>query len=121
MNELLYQENDNYMYKMIQKQDEIKDKLIKAKHYQKYKEIRKKFNLKIFTYSGLKNLDKFARFVEEDINIFNRYEFQKDIELKEVMNKKQDELKEILEGINIIQILYNNYSITFITKKYLSE
>ena len=33
MNELLYQENDNYMYKMIQELDEIKDELIKAKHY----------------------------------------------------------------------------------------
>ena len=41
MNELLYQENDNYMYKMIQELDEIKDELIKYKNYWKYKKIKK--------------------------------------------------------------------------------
>ena len=48
MNELLHQENNNYMYKMIKELDEIKDKLIKVKHYQKYKEIRKKLKFKSF-------------------------------------------------------------------------
>ena len=99
----------------------IKDKLIRIKHYQKYIEIRSKIEKKTFTYSGLKDLDKFAKAVGEIINIIEQYEFPEDFELKEYMNKKQDEFKEILQGVNDIQILYDNCLIDIIDENYLKD
>jgi len=121
MNDLLEQENNNELLTMIKDLEEINDKLIKVKYYQKYKNIRTKFDSKSFSYSGLKDLDKFAKVIEESINIFEQYEFPEDIELKEFMNKKQDDLKENLQLVNDIQTLVDNFSIDSRAKKYLND
>ena len=105
MDDVIKQKNNNEMFTMVQEFERIINKLINVKHYYKYKEIISKFDTKIFSCSGLTDLGKFEKVVEESINIFESYEFQEDIELKEFMNKKQDELKEILKRINDIEKL----------------
>ena len=121
MNDLLEQENNDELLTMRKDLEEINNKLIKVKYYQKYKNIRTKFDSKSFSYSGLKDLDKFAKVIEESINIFEQYEFPEDIELKEFMNKKQDDLKENLQLVNDIQTLFDNFSIDLRSKKYLND
>jgi MoxR-like ATPase len=121
ISKLLEQENNKDMISLIKELEIIKEKLIKIKYYQKYKEIKSKFGSKSFSYSGLKDLDEFVKIVEETINIFDQYEFSEDDDLKDQMNKKFDEFKEILQDTENIKILYDNYILELNAKKFLND
>ena len=117
MNELLEKENNNKIMSIITDLENIIEKLIKIKYYNKYKDLKLKFT-KNFAYSGLSELDKFIKIIEEIVNIFSLYEFPEDEELNDFMTNKEKALREILKNILDIQTLYNNYCIDLKAKKY---
>ena len=113
INEIVENENNSGMSELIKDIDDIKNKLIKIKYYNKYKEIKGKINPKNFNinYTGTGYLDKLEKNIKDYINIFGQYEFLEEEDIKNFMNNKEKVLKNILQNIQDIQTIYNNYKI----------